>query len=126
LQPRCLDFSNFFLLLFIIHQIPGLYASGWLKRGPIGVIATTMADAYQTADTIISDWTRGEPMLNNPEETPKTGSKAILETLSARGHRTVSYKDWKKIEQKEFERGAKVGKPREKFLTVAEMLKALD
>lgn len=85
-----------------------------------------MADAYQTADTIIADWTRGEPMLNNLQETPKTGSKAVLEMLSARGHRTVSYKDWKKIEQKEFERGLKVGKPREKFLTVAEMLKALD
>ena len=91
------------------------------------MIATTMADAYQTADTIIADWTRGEPMLNNPENsTPKTGSKAILEKLSAKGHRAVSYKDWKKIEQKEFELGARAGKPREKFLTVEEMLKVLD
>lgn len=85
-----------------------------------------MADAYQTADTIIADWTRGEPMLDTNQETPKTGSKAILEKLSARGHKTVSYKDWKKIEQKEFELGARVGKPREKFLTVEEMLKVLD
>ncbi|GJJ78293.1 adrenodoxin-NADP+ reductase [Entomortierella parvispora] len=106
--------------------IPGLYASGWLKRGPIGVIATTMADAYQTADTIIADWTRGEPMLNTNKETPKAGGKAILEKLSAQGHKTVSYQDWKKIEQKEFELGARVGKPREKFLTVEEMLKVLD
>ncbi|KAI8345178.1 hypothetical protein B0O80DRAFT_504541 [Mortierella sp. GBAus27b] len=39
--------------------VPGLYAAGWLKRGPIGVIATTMADAYQTGDTIVADWTGG-------------------------------------------------------------------
>ncbi|KAG0051309.1 hypothetical protein BGZ83_003869 [Gryganskiella cystojenkinii] len=107
--------------------VPGLYASGWLKRGPIGVIATTMADAYQTADTIIADWNRGEPMLSNSNDsTPKAGGKAILEKLAAQGHKAVSYQDWKRIEQKEFERGAKVGKPREKFLTVEEMLKVLD
>ncbi|KAF9934360.1 hypothetical protein BGZ67_003869 [Mortierella alpina] len=105
--------------------VPGLYASGWLKRGPIGVIATTMADAYQTADTIIADWTTGKPMLM-ADSSPKEGCKALLELLHSKGHRTVSYKDWKKIEQKEFDLGAKVGKPREKFLTVEEMLKVLD
>ncbi|KAF9948555.1 hypothetical protein BGZ70_002173 [Mortierella alpina] len=105
--------------------VPGLYASGWLKRGPIGVIATTMADAYQTADTIIADWTIGKPMLT-ADSTPKEGCKSLLELLHSKGHRTVSYKDWKKIEQKEFDLGAKVGKPREKFLTVEEMLKVLD
>ncbi|KAF9437525.1 NADPH-adrenodoxin reductase [Entomortierella beljakovae] len=109
--------------------VPGLYASGWLKRGPIGVIATTMADAYQTGDTIISDWTRGEPMLNsndNSHPDQKQGAKPILDLLHSRGHKTVSYNDWKKIEQKEFELGAKSGKPREKFLSVEEMLKVLD
>ncbi|KAF9948468.1 NADPH-adrenodoxin reductase [Mortierella alpina] len=105
--------------------VPGFYASGWLKRGPIGVIATTMADAYQTADTIIADWTTGKPMLT-ADSASKEGCKSLLEILHSKGHRTVSYKDWKKIEQKEFDLGARLGKPREKFLTVEEMLKALD
>ncbi|KAG0081685.1 NADPH-adrenodoxin reductase [Linnemannia elongata] len=105
--------------------VPGFYASGWLKRGPIGVIATTMADAYQTADTMISDFTSGKAMLNN-DTSSKEGGKPLLELLKSKGHKTVSYKDWKKIEQKECELGAKVGKPREKFLTVEEMLKVLD
>ncbi|KAF9095721.1 NADPH-adrenodoxin reductase [Mortierella sp. GBA35] len=109
------------------NLVPGLYASGWLKRGPIGVIATTMADAYQTADTIIADWTSGQPMLNsNGNDKNKEGSKPVLELLKSKGHKPVSYQDWKKIEQKEFELGAKVGKPREKLLTVEEMLKVLD
>ncbi|KAF9198238.1 NADPH-adrenodoxin reductase [Haplosporangium sp. Z 27] len=111
--------------------VPGLYAAGWLKRGPIGVIATTMADAYQTGDTIITDWTNGQPMLNDNKyniesTTPKEGAKPILDLLHSKGHKTVSYKDWKKIEQHEFDLGAKAGKPREKFLTVEEMLKVLD
>ncbi|KAG0003303.1 hypothetical protein BGZ65_001838 [Modicella reniformis] len=107
--------------------VPGLYASGWLKRGPIGVIATTMADAYQTAETIISDWTSGQPMLNNDESSIEQGEyKPVMEILRSKGHRIVSYADWKKIEQKEIELGALVGKPREKLLTVEEMLKVLD
>ncbi|KAF9906192.1 NADPH-adrenodoxin reductase [Linnemannia zychae] len=112
--------------------VPGFYASGWLKRGPIGVIATTMADAYQTADTIIADWTSGQPMLNNGsnssnDDASSSGSKKpVLELLKSKGHKTISYQDWKKIEQKEFELGSKVGKPREKFLTVEDMLKVVD
>ncbi|KAF8943762.1 NADPH-adrenodoxin reductase [Haplosporangium gracile] len=106
--------------------VPGFYASGWLKRGPIGVIATTMADAYQTVDTIILDWNSGQPMLNNDGSSKEGSSKPVLELLKSKGHKTVSYKDWKKIEQKEFELGAKVGKPREKFLTIEEMLREVD
>lgn len=84
-----------------------------------------MADAYQTADTMISDWTSGKAMLNN-DTSNKEGGKPVLELLKSKGHKTISYQDWKKIEQKEFELGAKVGKPREKFLTVEEMLKVVD
>ncbi|KAG0034060.1 hypothetical protein BGZ81_006401 [Podila clonocystis] len=102
--------------------VPGLYASGWLKRGPIGVIASTMADAYQTADKIISDWNQGEPML----ESLSSCGTPVLDILRNKGHKVVSYQDWKKIEQKEFEMGAKLGKPREKFVTVEEMLKAIN
>ncbi|KAF9361907.1 NADPH-adrenodoxin reductase [Mortierella sp. NVP85] len=110
------------------NVVPGLYASGWLKRGPIGVIATTMADAYQTGDTIIADWTNGEPMLNDGKEVSieQSNTKPVLDLLRSKGHRTVSYADWKKIEQKEFDLGARAGKPREKILSVEEMLKVLD
>ncbi|KAJ2840426.1 NADPH-adrenodoxin reductase [Coemansia sp. 'formosensis'] len=35
--------------------VPRLYAAGWVKCGPVGVIATTMQDAYRTADAVIMD-----------------------------------------------------------------------
>ncbi|KAK9481088.1 hypothetical protein V1514DRAFT_361502 [Lipomyces japonicus] len=37
----------------------GLYAAGWIKRGPIGVIAETMYDAFETADTVNDNDRRG-------------------------------------------------------------------
>ena len=39
----------------VIAHLPGLYCAGWVKRGPTGVIASTMTDAFTTADSIIQD-----------------------------------------------------------------------
>ncbi|KAK3901931.1 hypothetical protein C8A05DRAFT_34360, partial [Staphylotrichum tortipilum] len=33
-----------------VGRFPGLYCAGWVKRGPTGVIASTMEDAFGTAD----------------------------------------------------------------------------
>ena len=33
----------------------GLYCSGWVKRGPVGVIVSTMNDAFETAEVIATD-----------------------------------------------------------------------
>ena len=47
-----------------------------------------------------------------------------MESLAAKGVRVVAYEGWQKIDAAEIESGAPLGKPREKFLTVAEMLAA--
>ena len=36
--------------------LDGWYCAGWVKSGPTGVIARTMADAFATADVIANDW----------------------------------------------------------------------
>ena len=41
--------ANFFILL------SGLYCSGWVKHGPVGVIVTTMNEAFATAEKIVED-----------------------------------------------------------------------
>lgn len=101
-----------------------MYVAGWLKRGPQGVIATTMYDAYETAEVIVSDIKQDKPMLSN--DTFKYGSKVIIPILHQRGIRTVSYKDWKKIEEKENEAGRAKHKPREKFGRVEDAMQVLD
>jgi len=35
--------------------IPGLYAAGWIKRGPTGVIGTNKKDATETVDLLLED-----------------------------------------------------------------------
>ena len=37
----------------------GLYCSGWVKRGPTGVIVNTMNDAFATAYCILKDFSEG-------------------------------------------------------------------
>ena len=37
------------------EQVPGLYAVGWIKRGPSGVIGTNKKDAQETVDNIFAD-----------------------------------------------------------------------
>jgi hypothetical protein len=38
---------------------PGLYAAGWLKRGPTGIIGTNVGCARETVTSVLSDWKRG-------------------------------------------------------------------
>lgn len=50
------------------HRLPvcdcfvtlGLYCSGWVRNGPVGVIATTMNDAFQTGELVVQDLKSGE------------------------------------------------------------------
>ena len=37
----------------------GLYCSGWVKTGPVGVILTTMSNAFETAEAIVDDYDKG-------------------------------------------------------------------
>ncbi|KAI8975738.1 hypothetical protein BDF20DRAFT_822961 [Mycotypha africana] len=104
-------------------EVPGLYTAGWLKRGPSGVIVSTMADGYETADTILRDLKNGKPMYNSESE--KLGADGLIDLMNERSIRPVTYSDWKKIEAAEFALGEKVGKPREKFSRIEDMLNVL-
>ena len=37
----------------------GLYCSGWVKTGPVGVILNTMENAFETAQVILEDHKQG-------------------------------------------------------------------
>jgi ferredoxin/flavodoxin---NADP+ reductase len=37
------------------NQIPGVYATGWIKRGPVGLIGHTKSDAIETIASLIAD-----------------------------------------------------------------------
>ncbi|KAF4302013.1 putative NADPH-adrenodoxin reductase arh1 protein [Botryosphaeria dothidea] len=105
-----------------VGHVPGMYVAGWVKRGPTGVIASTMEDALMTADSIVEDWERGKKFI----ESDGSGWDAVKGFLESSGVRRVSWEDWKKIDAAERERGAAKGKEREKFVTKREILSVLD
>lgn len=102
-----------------VQGAPGLYCSGWVKRGPTGVIATTMTDSFDTAQTLLED-IKSEA-LNLSDR--RAGASAVRELLLLRGVQTVSFSDWEKIDAVETAQGLEVGKPREKILDTEEMLR---
>ncbi len=106
-------------------HVPGMYCSGWVKRGPTGVIASTMDDAFNTADIIVKDW-QGGVKFNQYGEDDRGGFRMVEREMRKRGVRPVSWQDWLKIDEAERRRGKENGKEREKFRSVDEMLKVLD
>uniref|UniRef100_UPI00398EAB38 NADPH:adrenodoxin oxidoreductase, mitochondrial isoform X2 n=1 Tax=Pristiophorus japonicus TaxID=55135 RepID=UPI00398EAB38 len=103
-----------------VLQAPGLYCSGWVKRGPTGVIVTTMNDGFETAVSVLEDVRLGSLNVS----ASKGGFKDIEALLKQRGVRPVSFSEWEKIDAVEVAKGEKAGKPREKLLGVQEMIKA--
>ena len=112
-------------------HLHGLYCAGWVKRGPTGVIASTMNDAFTSADVIAHDWTQGVPFLNDVQggsgrETTGLGWDGVKDEVRSKGVRPLSWADWKRIDEAERTKGQKFGKEREKFASVAAMLQVLD
>ncbi|KAK2820927.1 hypothetical protein Q5P01_023886 [Channa striata] len=101
-----------------VHQAAGLYCSGWLKTGPTGVIVTTMNNSFDTARSLVEDMVSGSLNVSSA----KPGSQIITALLEKRGVKPVTFSDWEKIDSVEIRRGEVNGKPREKMLTVEEML----
>ncbi len=100
-------------------ELPGLYAAGWIKRGPSGIIGTNRADSVATVKSLLADLQRLSPE-------PKAGAEGLATLLASRGVRTVSFDDWLRIDAREVARGQPRGKPREKFTRITEMLNCLD
>jgi ferredoxin--NADP+ reductase len=99
--------------------VPTLYATGWIKRGPTGIIGTNRADSVATVKSLLADI----PALDT---SAKRDADALKALLKSRGVRMVSYEDWQKIDAAEVRRGESAGKPREKFTRVEEMLALLE
>ena len=107
------------------EHVPGMYCAGWVKRGPTGVIASTMNEAFHTADIIASDWGQGV-MFHGGKGDVKGGFHAVETEMREKGIRAVSWRDWQRIDEEEKRRGSMRGKPREKCKSQEEMLAILD
>jgi ferredoxin/flavodoxin---NADP+ reductase len=97
---------------------PGLYAAGWIKRGPSGVIGTNKKDATETVELLLEDARAGR--LDSPD-----GAAGTLEALLAeRGAEAVMYTGWESIDAAERTAGEPHGRPRIKLCTWDDLLAA--
>jgi ferredoxin--NADP+ reductase len=93
----------------------GLYVSGWIKRGPSGLIGTNKADSKETVELLLAD---GAALAARPI------SADVPALLAARGVQVVSFADYQKIDAAEKARGAERGKVRDKLERIPDMLAA--
>ncbi len=98
----------------------GQYTTGWIKRGPTGVIGTNKPDAAETVDNMIADARTGRVL------SPTQATAAAVEALVRdRQPDVVTFADWQRLNTLELSRGKEQGRPRVKFTSVADMLAAL-
>ncbi|MES2093266.1 MAG: FAD-dependent oxidoreductase [Actinomycetota bacterium] len=64
----------------------GLYATGWIKRGPVGLIGHTKSDAAETIAHLLAD---SGTLLKR-----EVGDSDIIELLDARGIRFTDWDGW--------------------------------
>jgi ferredoxin--NADP+ reductase len=97
------------------NQVPGIYCTGWIKRGPVGLIGHTKADAIETIGHVIDD----KPLWLSPS---RVKPEEIIETLNNKGVRFVGWPGWLKIDSTERSLGEAQGRERVKLFDRAEML----
>jgi ferredoxin/flavodoxin---NADP+ reductase len=102
------------------EQVPGLYAVGWIKRGPSGVIGTNKKDAQETVGNLFADLEAGR--IPEAELAGDRGSIEALLTERRPDH--VTFEGWQAIDATEVEAGKPLGRPRVKLCRVDELVEA--
>jgi ferredoxin--NADP+ reductase len=99
--------------------LPGVYAVGWIKRGPTGILGTNKRDAEETVSCLVEDLAAGA--LPEP---PSGGREQIDALLAQRKPDLVTVDGWRAIDAHELERGRSQERPRLKLASRDELLAA--
>lgn len=97
---------------------PGVYVTGWIKRGPRGVIGTNRLCARQTVTNLLADARAGTL------PTPASHERFNAAELTARGVNVVDLAGWHLIDAAEREQGVAASRPRVKVVDRAALLTA--
>lgn len=101
-----------------VVDLAGVYVTGWIKRGPRGVIGTNRLCAQQTVSQLWADFDAGRLSRD-------IGDRESLDAiLEARGADPVDWSAWRAIDAAERRQGRQLERPRVKFVSVEELLSA--
>ena len=96
--------------------VPGNYVTGWIKRGPRGIIGTNKKCARNTQRCLVED-------IEADRLAPATlGSAEVLEKVRARQPEVVLRPGWLRLDHAERTAGRPQGRPRVKFTEHRELL----
>jgi ferredoxin--NADP+ reductase len=95
--------------------VPGVYATGWIKRGPVGLIGHTKSDAMETISHLVTDqadwWDPADP-----------DEASVVALLQERGIRYTDLDGWHRLDEHEVALGEPHGRARVKVVPRDEMV----
>lgn len=98
------------------QRVPGIYATGWIKRGPVGLIGHTKSDAMETVQHLVNDqgswWQPVDP-----------SEAAIPALLESRGVAWTDLDGWHRLDEHEVALGAPHERARIKVVPRDEMVR---
>lgn len=96
--------------------MPGIYTTGWIKRGPVGLIGHTKSDAMETVKHLLRDqanwWSPAEP-----------SEDSVVALLDSRGIEYTDVAGWARLDDHEKALGVAQGRERIKVVDRAEMIR---
>ena len=98
------------------EHMRGVYAVGWIKRGPTGILGTNKRDAEETVRSLVEDLKAGR--LNDPVE-----DGSVEDLLQGRDD-VVTAAGWQSIDRQELAAGRAGERPRVKLAARDELLQA--
>ncbi len=98
------------------EPVNGVYATGWIKRGPVGLIGHTKSDAMETVRHVINDqanwWAPAHP-----------DEQAVVDLLTSRGVEFTNLDGWHNLDEHELALGEAAGRTRIKVVPRDEMVR---
>ncbi|MFE4635403.1 FAD-dependent oxidoreductase [Streptomyces sp. NPDC056773] len=101
------------------EHLASTYVTGWIRRGPIGLIGHTKGDANETVASLLADHAAGNLL------TPAAPEPEAVETfLGEKQVRFTTWEGWYKLDAAEKALGEPQGRERVKLVEREDMLKA--
>ncbi len=98
--------------------VTAVYVTGWIKRGPSGLIGANKGCAKETVEHMMED-ASADAVFHPSHPEPE----AIERLLEERGVPYVTYDDWRRIDAFELELGKRSGRPRVKLTELDQILR---
>ncbi len=102
------------------QPIVGLYTSGWIKRGPSGVVGTNKPDSVESVTCMLEDLSTGSIL-----QPACADGASVAKFIGDRRPDYFTYADWQRLDELEQANGKACGRPRLKFTRIADMKRAL-